>query len=85
MPLIYSQQAILKAKHTAISAQIIHKYALLSLRKPYRLNIAVDCFMAFHVVRNPNPSVKLSLKSDFGFLPDDAAYIRRTPSIMMRW
>jgi hypothetical protein len=61
MPLMYSQQAILKAKHTAISAQIIHKYALLSLRKPYLLYIAVDCFIAFHVVKNPNPSVKLSL------------------------
>jgi hypothetical protein len=61
MPLMYSQHAILKAKHTAISAQIIHKYALLSLRKPYRLYIAVDCFIAFHVVKNPNPSVKLSL------------------------
>jgi hypothetical protein len=61
MPLIYSQQAILKARHTAISAQIIHKYALLSLRKPYRWYIAVDCFIAFHVVKNPHPRVKLSL------------------------
>lgn len=61
MPLIYSQQDILKPRHTAISAQIIHKYALLSLPRPYRLYIAVDCFIAFHVVKNPNPSVKLLL------------------------
>lgn len=60
MPLIYSQQAILKPRQTAISAQIIHKYALLSLPRPYRLYMAVDCLMAFHVVKNPNPSVKLS-------------------------
>lgn len=61
MPLIYSQQDILKPRHTAISAQIIHTYALLSLPRPYRLYIAVDCLMAFHVVRNPNPNVKLLL------------------------
>lgn len=61
MPLMYSQQMILKPRHTAISAQIIHTYALLSLPRPYRLYIAVDCFIAFHVVKNPNPSVKLLL------------------------